>query len=55
MSFFSFYFLAKVPKHLRFPFFAEIHWYLVRTYVEILERDVDERRKLEFEGIYIYI
>eukprot|EP00111_Clytia_hemisphaerica_P022323 TCONS_00065612-protein len=39
-----------VPKHLRFPFFAEIHWYLVKMYVEILERDMDERRKLEFEG-----
>ena len=36
---------------MRFPFFAEIHWYLVKVYVEILERDMDERRKLEFEGI----
>lgn len=39
-----------VPRHLRFPFFAEIHWYIVKHYVDILDRDMDERRKLEFEG-----
>lgn len=38
-----------VPKRLRYPFFSEIHWYIIKSYVDILEKDLDERRMLEFE------
>lgn len=39
-----------VPRKLCFPFFAELHWYVIKAYVDILERDLDERRILEFEA-----
>ena len=45
---FSYFF--KVPRRLCFPFFAELHWYVIKAYVDILERDLDERRILEFEA-----
>ena len=38
-----------VPRHLRFPFYPEMHWYLIKTYVDLLERDQDERRLQAFE------
>jgi len=29
---------TRVPRHLRFPFYPEMHWYLIKTYVDLLER-----------------
>lgn len=40
-----------IPRKLRYPFFIEIHWYMIKTYVDVLERDLDERRLMEFEAL----
>eukprot|EP00794_Sanderia_malayensis_P014173 gene14173-15652_t len=38
---------TKVPNRFRFPFYPQIHWYTAKRYIELLEKDLDEKEKKE--------
>ena len=41
------YLYSQVPYKFRFPFYAHLHWYAVKRYIDLLEKDLEEKEESE--------